>query len=60
MTASILIGVHGAALTNTVFQPPVESTVIEIGFNPRKVMCEGKARGKGKRHRFQYAWKRRD
>jgi capsular polysaccharide biosynthesis protein len=37
MTASILIGVHGAALTNTVFQPPVQSTVIEIGFNPCKV-----------------------
>jgi hypothetical protein len=37
MHASVLIGVHGAALTNMVWQPPVQSTVIEIGFNPRKV-----------------------
>ena len=37
MRASILVGVHGAALTNMVWQPPLESTVIEIGFNPRKV-----------------------
>lgn len=37
MTASILIGVHGAALTNMIWQPPVESTVVEIGFEPHKV-----------------------
>lgn len=33
--AKVLVGVHGAALTNMMWQPPVTSTVIEIVFEPR-------------------------
>jgi capsular polysaccharide biosynthesis protein len=48
MTASILIGVHGAALTNMVWQPSIDSTVIEIGFKPRKVRANKKGRPNGR------------
>lgn len=37
MHARVLVAVHGAALTNMAFQPPFDSSVIEIVFSPRKV-----------------------
>ncbi|EWM30639.1 Glycosyltransferase AER61, uncharacterized [Nannochloropsis gaditana] len=52
MRASILIGVHGAALTNMVWQPPVDSTVIEIGFQPRKPDYPNMARVVGRAYRY--------
>lgn len=37
MAANILVAVHGAAITNMIFQPPFDSTTIEIIFDYRKV-----------------------
>lgn len=36
MKARIMVAVHGAALTNMAFQPPYDSSVVEIIFSPRK------------------------
>lgn len=57
MRARILVAVHGAGLTNMLWQPPFDSSVVEVVFSPRKPDYPNMARTIGRG--YHYVWAER-